>query len=99
MNSPDNALRNELATLTSRLMADELTTAEDARLTEMLNTHPELIDEYADQLHLDQLLSTNLYAAVPEGTSLEKLETDAVTEDAPVVVKATAAGAAGSTFG
>ncbi|MEQ9070972.1 MAG: FecR domain-containing protein, partial [Gimesia chilikensis] len=47
----------------------------------------------------DQLLSTNLYAAVPEGTSLEKLETDAVTEDAPVVVKATAAGAAGSTFG
>ncbi|QDV17591.1 FecR protein [Gimesia panareensis] len=99
MNSPDETLRNELATLTSRLMADELTTAEDARLTEMLNAHPELIDEYADQLHLDQLLSTNLYAAVPEGISLETLEADAVTEDAPVVVKAAASAAAGSGFG
>ena len=99
MNSPDNALRNELATLTSRLMTDELTTAEDARLTEILNAHPELIDEYTDQLHLDQLLNTNLYAAVPDGISLESLEADAVTEDAPVVVKATAAGAAGSDFG
>ncbi|QDT26268.1 FecR protein [Gimesia panareensis] len=99
MNSPDETLRNELATLTSRLMADELTTDEDARLTEILNAHPELIDEYADQLHLDQLLSTNLYAAVPDGISLETLEADAVTEDAPVVVKATAAGAAGSGFG
>lgn len=99
MNSTDNALRNELATLTSRLMADELTTAEDTRLTEILNDHPELIDEYADQLHLDQLLRTNLYAAVPDGISLEMQEADAVTEDAPVVVKATAAGAAGSGFG
>lgn len=98
MNSTDNALRNELARLTSRLMADELTTAEDARLTEMLNAHPELIDEYADQLHLDQLLSTNLYAAVPDGISLETLEADAVTEDASVVVKATASGATGSAF-
>lgn len=99
MNSTDETLRNELAQLTSRLMADELTTAEDARLTEILNSHPELIDEYADQLHLDQLLSTNLYAAVPDGISLETLEADAVTEDAPVVVKAAASAAAGSGFG
>ena len=99
MNSPDNALRNELATLTSRLMANELTTDEDARLTEILNAHPELIDEYADQLHLDQLLSTNLYAAVPDGISLEMLEADAISEDQPVVVKVAETGASGSDFG
>ncbi|QDV49700.1 FecR family protein [Gimesia fumaroli] len=79
MNPEHEAVRKELAALTSRMLENRLTTDEDARLTEILNTHPELIEEYTNQIHLDSLLTSNLYAAVPEEFSLEALvvsETD-----------------------
>ncbi|QDT41594.1 FecR protein [Gimesia alba] len=79
MNPELEAVRKELAALTSRMLENRMTTDEDARLTEILNVHPELIEEYANQIHLDSLLTSNLYAAIPEEFSLEALvvqETD-----------------------
>ncbi|MFH1300640.1 MAG: FecR domain-containing protein [Planctomycetota bacterium] len=73
MNPELEAVRKELAALTSRMLENRLTTDEDARLTEILNVHPELIEEYTNQIHLDSLLTSNLYAAVPEEFSLEAL--------------------------
>lgn len=75
MNPVNEAVRKELATLTNRMLENRITPEEDARLTEILNRHPELIEEYANQIHLDALLTSNLYAAVPDEISLETLAT------------------------
>ena len=74
MNQPGDAIRKELAGLTCRLLENQLTVEDDARLTEILNTYPGLIEDYTNQIHLDALLTSNLYAGLPEGVSVEALE-------------------------
>ncbi|WP_339733323.1 FecR domain-containing protein [uncultured Gimesia sp.] len=90
MNPQNEAVHAELAALTSRMLENSLTIDEDARLTEILNAHPELIEEYTNQIHLDSLLTSNLYAAVPEEISLETLEASETesNQSADVVVAA-----------
>lgn len=70
MNQPNDAIRKELEALTCRLLDKQLTTDEDARLTEILNTYPDLIEDYTNQIHLDSLLSASLYESVPEGINV-----------------------------
>lgn len=84
MNSDLEAVRQELATLTSHMLEQRLSADEDTRLTEILNAHPELIEEYTNQIHLDSLLTSNLYASVPEEFRLEALVVQE--PDAPVLI-------------
>lgn len=94
MNPENEAVHAELAALTSRMLENSLTAEEDTRITEILNAYPELIEEYTNQIHLDSLLTSNLYAAVPEEISLETLEASEAgpNHSADVVVAATIEG-------
>lgn len=74
MNQPTDAIRKELESLTCRVLDKQLSADEDARLTEILNMYPELIEDYTNQIHLDSLLSSSLYESVPEGVSFSSQE-------------------------
>lgn len=74
MTQPNDAIRKELEYLTCRVLDLQLTADEDTRLTEILNTYPELIEDYTNQIHLDTLLSASLYESVPEGVSIAPQE-------------------------
>ncbi len=89
MNQPDDAIRKELAALTCRVLDQQLTADDDARLTEILSTYPALIEDYTNQIHLDSLLTSRLYEGVPTGVSYEFLEASLLEEIQPTCVETT----------
>ncbi len=85
MNQPTDAIRKELESLTCQVLDKQLTADEDVRLTEILNTYPDLIEDYTNQIYLDSLLSSSLYESVPEGVSIVSQENLSNTNQATAV--------------